>query len=64
MTPTPVTLALGVIDASNTGSIVLHERLGFRHVGTLPQIGFKFGRWLDVVIYQRLFDTPTHPVDG
>jgi phosphinothricin acetyltransferase len=42
VTPTPVTLELGVIDASNTGSIVLHERLGFRHVGTLPQIGFKF----------------------
>ena len=55
---------LGVIDASNTASIALHERLGFRHVGTLPQIGFKFGRWLDVVMYQRLFDTPTHPLDG
>jgi phosphinothricin acetyltransferase len=42
VTPTAVTLALGVLDASNTASIALHERLGFRHVGTLPLIGFKF----------------------
>ena len=55
---------IGGIDAANVGSIALHERLGFRHVGTLPQAGFKFGRWLDLAFYQLLLDTPFHPVDG
>ena len=55
---------VGGIDASNAGSIALHERLGFRHAGTLPQVGFKFGRWLDLAFYQLLLDTPAEPVDG
>lgn len=55
---------MGGIDATNAGSIALHERLGFNHVGTLPQVGFKFGRWLDLAFYQLLLDTPAHPVDG
>jgi L-amino acid N-acyltransferase len=55
---------MGAIDATNAGSIALHERLGFRHVGTLPEVGFKFGRWLDLAFYQLLLDTPAKPVDG
>lgn len=55
---------VGGIDATNAGSIALHERLGFRHAGTLAQVGFKFGRWLDLSFYQRLLDTPASPVDG
>ena len=55
---------IGGIDATNAGSIALHERLDFKHVGTLPQVGFKFGRWLDLAFYQLLLDTPVNPVDG
>jgi phosphinothricin acetyltransferase len=55
---------IGAIDATNAGSIALHEKLGFRHVGTLPQVGFKFGRWLDLAFYQLLLETPAQPVDG
>jgi len=55
---------VGGIDASNTASIQLHERLGFTHCGTIHQAGFKFGRWLDLAFYQRILDTPAHPVDG
>jgi len=55
---------IGGIDATNAGSISLHEKLGFRHVGTLSQVGFKFGRWLDLAFYQLLLDTPFRPVDG
>jgi len=55
---------IGGIDATNTGSIALHEQLGFRHVGTLPEVGFKFGRWLDLAFYQLLLETPHQPVDG
>ena len=55
---------IGGIDATNTGSIALHEQLGFKHVGTLRQVGFKFSRWLDLVFYQLVLDTPAHPIDG
>ncbi len=44
---------IGYIDAANGPSIGLHESCGFRQVGYLPSIGFKFGRWTDVVMVQR-----------
>jgi len=55
---------IGAIDADNRGSIALHEALGFVHGGSLPQVGFKFGRWLDLALYQRILSTPANPVDG
>ena len=39
-------------DSGNTASIGLHRALGFRDVGTLRNVGLKFGRWLDTVIMQ------------
>ncbi|MEY4639471.1 MAG: hypothetical protein RLY13_469 [Actinomycetota bacterium] len=47
---------VGAIDASNQASISLHEQFGFRHVGTLPEVGFKFDKWLDLVFYQLLLE--------
>jgi phosphinothricin acetyltransferase len=35
-------------------SIRLHEALGFAHVGVFPAVGFKFGRWIDIVLMQRV----------
>ena len=40
-------------DSANTASIRLHECFGFRHVGVLRGVGFKFNRWLDTVLMQR-----------
>ena len=40
-------------DSANTGSIGLHGRAGFEMIGTHPNVGFKFGRWLDTVMMQR-----------
>jgi L-amino acid N-acyltransferase YncA len=40
-------------DSAHTASIELHARAGFRLVGTLEYVGWKFGRWLDTVIMQR-----------
>ena len=40
-------------DSYNAASIGLHKKLGFQHVGTLPNVGEKFGRLLDVVVMQR-----------
>ncbi|AOJ65499.1 acetyltransferase [Burkholderia ubonensis] len=59
-----VHVLVGCIDASNAGSIRLHTRLGFTHAGTLAQVGFKFGRWLDAAFYQLTLDTPDQPHDG
>ena len=40
-------------DAANAGSIGVHAALGFEHTGVLRAAGWKFGRWLDVVLMQR-----------
>lgn len=40
-------------DSDNAASILLHESLGFRLVGTLRAVGFKMGRWADTVLMQR-----------
>ena len=44
------------VDAENAGSIRFHERLGFERVGHLREVGFKFGRRLDLVFLQRMLD--------
>jgi L-amino acid N-acyltransferase YncA len=45
-------------DSGNTASIGLHRALGFRDVGVLRDVGFKFGRWLDSVIMQLRIKEP------
>jgi L-amino acid N-acyltransferase len=55
---------VGAIDAANEASLKLHLELGFERVGTMPQVGFKFGRWLDLALVQRVLATPAQPVDG
>jgi L-amino acid N-acyltransferase YncA len=55
---------VGGVDSSNAVSIALHKKFGFSHCGTLRQVGFKFGRWLDLDFYQLVLKTPAVPVDG
>jgi L-amino acid N-acyltransferase YncA len=40
-------------DSANASSIRLHAAAGFTHAGLLSSVGWKFGRWLDVVLMQR-----------
>jgi L-amino acid N-acyltransferase YncA len=40
-------------DSANQASVALHRATGFSHVGTFPRVGYKFDRWLDVVLMQR-----------
>jgi L-amino acid N-acyltransferase len=54
---------IGGIDATNTASIALHEQFGFHHAGTIQHAGYKFGRWLDLALYQRLLPGPTNPTE-
>ena len=40
-------------DSANAASIGVHSRCGFEMIGTHPNVGRKFGRWLDTVMMQR-----------
>ncbi len=44
---------VAVVGGAEPASIALHESCGFREVGRLSKVGFKFGRWLDSVYLQR-----------
>ena len=39
-------------DSNNAASVAFHVKLRFKHVGTLLRVGYKFDRWLDVVLLQ------------
>jgi L-amino acid N-acyltransferase YncA len=56
---------IGVIgDSANAGSIGVHARCGFQMIGTHPNVGFKFGRWLDIVMMQRELGDGASTVPG
>jgi len=40
-------------DSANLASIGVHRRCGFDLIGTHPDVGFKFGRWVNIVLMQR-----------
>ena len=44
---------IGYIDADNTASLALHEKFGFRKVGLLPGVAYRYDRWADTVMVQR-----------
>jgi L-amino acid N-acyltransferase YncA len=44
--------AIGGIALRNSASVALHEKLGFRKVAHFVEVGFKFGRWIDVAYWQ------------
>ncbi len=52
-------------DSANAGSIGVHRTLGFEHTGILRAAGWKFGRWLDVVLMQKALGRgdASEPVD-
>lgn len=44
---TPAYRLVAIISLPNPASVALHEHLGFVHAGTLPAVGWKFGKWID-----------------
>jgi len=56
-------VVLAGITSENDISLRLHERLGFREVANMPQVGYKFGRWLDLKFLQLTLDGPSHPTE-
>ncbi|WP_353081275.1 GNAT family N-acetyltransferase [Tessaracoccus lapidicaptus] len=51
-----VHVMVGVVDGANEDSLAFHRKLGFEESGRLPEVGRKFGRWLDVVFMTRILD--------
>ncbi|GGB57837.1 N-acetyltransferase [Roseibium aquae] len=49
------------IDGGNAGSISFHQKRGFEISGRLPQVGTKFGRWLDLVLMTRVLNQNPPP---
>jgi len=49
------------IEAGNAGSIGLHASLGFIEVARMPEVGCKFGRWLDLVFMQKTLASDVKP---
>ena len=47
---------VAAIEAGNHASIRLHQRLGFEQAGLMPEVGTKFGRWLDLAFLQLRLD--------
>jgi L-amino acid N-acyltransferase YncA len=54
---------IGGIVADNTASLRLHEALGFVEVAHFREVGFKFGRWLDLKFLELLLPTPRQPIE-
>ena len=44
---------IAVITSEGAGSVALHEKLGFHHIGRHEKLGLKFDRWLDIIHMQR-----------
>jgi L-amino acid N-acyltransferase YncA len=52
---------VAAIESGNQASIRLHERLGFVTTGQMPQVGVKFGRWLDLTFMQLILQPGARP---
>jgi phosphinothricin acetyltransferase len=50
---------IAAIDAEQTASVALHAKFRFEKVGHFKQVGFKFGRWLDVIYMELTLDAPS-----
>jgi L-amino acid N-acyltransferase YncA len=48
---------VGLVTEENAASCALAEKVGFQRVGTLEEVGYKFDRWLNVIIYQYRYDS-------
>ncbi|MCY1465935.1 L-methionine sulfoximine/L-methionine sulfone acetyltransferase [compost metagenome] len=52
---------VAAIESGNAASIRLHERIGFITTGQMPQVGTKFGRWLDLTFMQLTLNPGAQP---
>ncbi|MGR3913540.1 MAG: GNAT family N-acetyltransferase [Gammaproteobacteria bacterium] len=50
--------AFAVIALPNPASVAFHRRFGFRHIGTLSEAGYKFGRYIDTAWFEKVIESP------
>ncbi|MEZ5194433.1 MAG: N-acetyltransferase family protein [Nocardioides sp.] len=53
LTAAGVHTAVALVALPNDPSEALHRATGFRHVGTMTEVGYKFGRWVDTAWYEK-----------
>lgn len=54
MAQSGVHTAVALVALPNPGSVALHKAVGFQHVGTMREVGYKFDQWIDVEWYQKM----------
>ena len=59
-----VHIIIAGIDADNSASIHLHKQLGFEEAGHFKQVGYKFGKWLNLAFFQLILHNDLQPHDG
>ncbi|MBS1934480.1 MAG: N-acetyltransferase [Bacteroidetes bacterium] len=52
------------IEATNEASLHLHKSFGFEEVAHFKQVGYKFGKWLDLKFLELILDTPENPIES
>lgn len=52
---------VAAIESGNAASVRIHERLGFVVTGQMPQVGVKFGRWMDLTLMQLVLNPGAEP---
>ena len=55
---------VAAIDGANEASIVFHKQLGFVEAARMPEVGAKFGRWQDLLLFQLRLDRRPTSDDG
>lgn len=51
-----------LITEENTASVAFHEKMGYRYMATFPKSGYKFGKWLSVVWYEKRLSDETNEI--